>query len=471
MNRASGLPFAQDGIISEPIGSAQGPIITAKPEVAMRLLSILLAVSVGIALFYVVLQRDALLGWAREVTGDEPGAQVEVASTERVLPASIADSGERDVAAVHVVARKSVAREVEDAVMLRGQTEAAREVTVSSETSGTILSEPLRKGTFVEAGQLLCELGPGSRLAALAEAEARRAEAQARIPEARARIPEAEARVIEAEARLEEARINQNAASRLSRDGFASDTRVASSDAALRAAEASVTAATTGLESVGAGIESARAGVESAEASVENARLEIDKLTIEAPFSGLLETDTAELGALLQPGSPCATIVQLDPMKLVGFLPEAQVARVETGAEAMAMLRGDDRIAGQVTFVSRSADELTRTFRTEITVPNPDLVLRDGQTVEIVIRTAPIRAHLLPASSLTLNDEGVLGVRVIEEGLAAFTGVELIRDTVDGVLLAGLTDEAEVILVGQEYVTDGVPVRATYEARAAEQTQ
>jgi multidrug efflux system membrane fusion protein len=138
------------------------------------------------------------------------------------------------------------------------------------------------------------------------------------------------------------------------------------------------------------------------------------------------------------------------------------VNKVELGALAGARLSTGQEIAGEVTFVSRSADMNTRTFETEITVPNPDLALRDGQTVEILIRTAPIRAHLIPGSALTLDDEGRLGVRVIEDGLAQFVPVEVIRDTPEGMLLSGLPDEAEVITVGQEYVTDGVPVAATF---------
>ena len=55
---------------------------------------------------------------------------------------------------------------------------------------------------------------------------------------------------------------------------------------------------------------------------------DIERLTITAPFSGYLESDTAELGTLMQPGALCATIIQLDPIKLVGFVPEAQVDRV-----------------------------------------------------------------------------------------------------------------------------------------------
>ena len=427
----------------------------------MRPLPVLTAIVVCVALFFLVLQRDRLLGLVGQATGAP--AVPAPATPQDAAPVAIAVSGAREVQAVHVLARRSVAREVPSAVLVRGQTEAARDVVVAAETSGRMVSEPIRKGAFVEAGQLLCELDPGSRGATLLEAEARLAEARARVPEAEARIPESQALVAEAEARLEEARINQNAASRLNEGGFATQTRLAGADATLRAAEAAVTGATTGLETVGAGIESARAGVQSAEAMVGAARLEIAKLTIEAPFAGVLETDTAELGALLQPSSPCATIVQLDPIKLVGFLPEAQVDRVAVGAGATARMASGRDVAGRVTFLSRSADQTTRTFRVEVTVPNFDLTLRDGQTVEMVIDAGTDRAHLLPASAMTLDDEGTLGVRVVEDGHAAFAAVDLLRDTVDGVLLAGLPDAADVIVVGQEYVTDGVPVRASYD--------
>jgi multidrug efflux system membrane fusion protein len=47
-----------------------------------------------------------------------------------------------------------------------------------------------------------------------------------------------------------------------------------------------------------------------------------------------------------------------------------------------------------VTFLSRSADEQTRTFRVEITVPNPDVTIRDGQTADILIQTEGTSAHL-----------------------------------------------------------------------------
>lgn len=428
----------------------------------MRPVPVIIAILVAATLYMLVFERDQLLSYASREDAAETVAQApqEVETDAQSAPASDAER------VVSVVALKSKASQIDSAVLLRGRTEAARQIDVRAETSGLVSSEPLRKGAYVEAGQLLCEIDPGTRLSALAEAEARVPEAAARLPEAESRVPEAEGRLAEAEARLEEALINDNAARKLSEDGFASDTRVAGTRATVSAARAGVQSAKAGVEAAKAGIEAARAGVRSAEAAVATARNEIDRLDVKAPFSGLLETDTAELGALLQPGGMCATIIQLDPIKLVGFAPENEVSKVEVGALAGARLVSGREVQGQVTFLSRSADMETRTFRVEMQVPNADLAIRDGQTAEIIIAAAGKTAHLIPASAMTLNDDGALGVRLAVDNKAKFAPVTILRDTVDGIWVDGLGDTADIIVVGQEYVVDGVAIDVTYREAA-----
>jgi multidrug efflux system membrane fusion protein len=408
----------------------------------MRIFSFLAALALAAVLYLVVVERDRLNG----MMGEDSAA---VAPAESQPDPAAADPAASDL--VKVVVRKSVAQRIDTAVSLRGETRAARVVDVQSETSATVISEPLRKGEQVEAGQLLCRLDEGVRGTALAQA-------QAQLEEARARVPEAEARLEQSRAQLNEARINQNASSKLSEGGFASTTRVAN-------AEANVATALAAVESARAGLQGAQAGIEAAEAAVASARKEIERLSIKAPFAGLLESDTAELGSLLQPGALCATVIQLDPIKLVAFVPETEVNRIKVGAPARAMLAtGMADIEGRVTFISRSADEATRTFRVEIEVDNSAGAISDGQTVEILIAGEGAKAHLLPQSALTLNDDGVLGVRSIDENaVVAFHPVRLLRDTPDGVWLAGLEDEVDVIVLGQEYVVAGVTVAPSYE--------
>ena len=419
----------------------------------MRIFPIITAALVVAVLYLVIFERDRAL----EFAGVSSGGSQEPEIVEEVQEA------EEPLARVAVVAMTSEASEISDFVLARGRTEAARQVDVRAETSGKVISDPLRKGSIVQEGQLLCELDPGTRVASLTEARARLPEAQARIPEAQARLPEAQARVAEAEARLAEAQINLNAAKSLAEGGFASETRVAAAEAGYESALAAVQTARAGLASAQSGVEAAEAGIQSAQAGIAAAEREIERLSITAPFGGFLESDTAETGTLLQPGALCATVIQLDPVKLVGFVPEAEVARVASGAMAGARLATGDEIFGQVSFISRSADPNTRTFRVEVTVPNPDGKIRDGQTVEIGISADGQKAHLLPMSALTLDDAGTAGVRLVDgEGVVSFAPVSILRDNVDGIWVAGLPDKANVIVVGQEYVIDGVTVDVAY---------
>ena len=149
-------------------------------------------------------------------------------------------------------------------------------------------------------------------------------------------------------------------------------------------------------------------------------------------------------------------------MKLVGNATEQQVAKITAGAGARARLLSGHEVQGQVTFVSRRADSITKTFRVEITVPNDDDSLRDGSTVDISIALSGAMGHLLPQSALTLNGEGILGIRVVEDNKAKFIAIETIRDSAEGIWVSGLNTKTDVIVVGQEYVTDGRKVSVTF---------
>ncbi|MEP5154852.1 biotin/lipoyl-binding protein, partial [Planktotalea sp.] len=229
----------------------------------MKIIPVITAILVSAFLYFLVFEREQLLAFAQTDATAAPEKEQEEAAESDTSAASTEETG------IRVFAVKSEAQQIDSAVILRGQTEAARFVEVRAETSGQVVSEPLRKGTYVKEGQLLCYLDTGTREASLAEA-------QARLAEAKARVPETQARLDEAMARLDEAKINDNAASKLSEGGFASDTRVASTQAAVRAAEASVASAKSGLESTGAGIQSA-------EAAVAAVQKDIDRLKITAP--------------------------------------------------------------------------------------------------------------------------------------------------------------------------------------------
>ncbi len=412
----------------------------------MRIVPLITALLVTGVMYLAVFERDALLAFAR---GDGVAEASETDDAATLGSTSSRAARASDEAKIGVVVLHSVAQTIDSAVVLRGQTEAARQVEVRSEVAAVVISEPLRKGSFVERGDILCRLDPGSR-------EARLAEARARLSEAKSRVPESEAKLQEAIARLSEATIIWNAAVKLVKGGYTSETRLKSTEATVAAAQASIKSAESGLEAT-------KSGIEAAIATVAAAQKDMDRLVITAPFKGLLESDAAELGSLMQPGSLCATVIQLDPIKLVGYVPESDVDRVKVGALAGAELASGARVQGRVTYLSRSADMTTRTFEVEITVPNPELAIRDGQTAAILVAADGARAHRLNQSALTLNNDGKIGVRIVGDGnIVAFMPIELVRDDIDGIWVSGLPDTVDVIVVGQDFVTAGVEVRPTF---------
>ena len=319
-----------------------------------------------------------------------------------LAPAPVRADGES--APVPVAVLTVEARDAAEQLTLRGRTVANRSVTLEAETTGRMISEPLRKGARVGAGEVLCRLDPGSRPAQLAEARAA----------------------------LKEARAEAEAAESLSAKGFTAETTRYARQAALQAAQA----------------------------EVDLVELDIERLAIEAPFDGWLETDTAELGQRLGVGAPCATVVDLSRLRASGYVGERNVDRIALGNHARVRLVNGRVGDGRISHIARVADPDTRTYEVEVTLPNPEGRLRAGMTAEIVIDLAARRAHRIPQSALTLDDEGRLGVRLARDGVARFAPVSVLRDETRGVWVTGLPDTARVIVAGQEFVREGRAVEA-----------
>ena len=360
----------------------------------MRITSLLATLLIAAGLVYWFALRHEVQDFFPVESGDLAA----VAAADRVEPP------------VPVLVLHSVARETRASLTIRGRTEANRNVQVAAETTGRVISEPLRKGAGVRKGQVLCRLEPGVRAAELTEAEAALAEAQ-----------------VEAEA-----------ATQLQSKGFAAQTTLKARQAQLQAAQA----------------------------RLDRVRWDIAQLEIRAPFDGVLESDTAELGALLTPGMYCANVIDLARVKVAGFVAEQEVDLLRVGQSATARLINGVEVVGNISFLSRVADPDTRTFAVEVTLENPDGRLRDGMTAELTIELPPSDAHLLPQTALTLNDDGRLGVRIDDDGTARFLPVVILQDTADGVWVAGLPRQATIITVGQEFVRQGrkvlgTPVNAT----------
>ncbi|SVC48556.1 uncharacterized protein METZ01_LOCUS301410, partial [marine metagenome] len=134
---------------------------------------------------------------------------------------------------------------------------------------------------------------------------------------------------------------------------------------------------------------------------------------VNAPFDGYLETFSVKEGDYLNTGAVCATIIDPDPMRLIGEVSEKEINFVKVGANASAELISGRKVEGVVSFVSTSANRGTRTFRVEIDVKNSDRSIRDGVSAQIEIAGDTILAHKISPSILMLGEAGELGIRTV----------------------------------------------------------
>jgi multidrug efflux system membrane fusion protein len=203
----------------------------------------------------------------------------------------------------------------------------------------------------------------------------------------------------------------------------------------------------------------ARSARDAAAAELNRAKATADRLRLKAPFTGIVDSLSVELGEWVQTGTPVATILSLDPILVKAEVSEVDLESVAVGSTAKVRLVNGTEMEGTVRLVAREASSQTRTFPVEIALPNPDLTLPSGMTAEVSLFAKPTRAVVVPRSIITLADDGRLGLRVVgSDSLAQFAPVQIIDDTADGLVVTGVPEGVRIITAGQDLVSDGEEV-------------
>ena len=140
-------------------------------------------------------------------------------------------------------------------------------------------------------------------------------------------------------------------------------------------------------------------------------------------------------------------------------VPEYDINKVRIGQNVLVELVTGQKIKGKLTFVSKSASPDTRTFIVESQIENSDGKIKDGLTAEISIEIDKVMAHKISPSILLLNDEGKLGIRIVNKNkYAKFIEIIILEDSEEGLWVTGIPEEVEIVIQGQGFVEDGQEV-------------
>jgi len=161
----------------------------------------------------------------------------------------------------------------------------------------------------------------------------------------------------------------------------------------------------------------ARARARQAEATVAALQSTIAKKTIRAPFDGRVAIRPVEVGQVVSPGTPIASLQSVDPIHAEFWLPQQALADLKEGQRVQVSTDTfpGQRWEGRVTTINPEVDVATRNVRVRATLPNGDGRLRPGMYANVEVVSAERRPVLLvPATSVLFAPYGD-SVYVLEE--------------------------------------------------------
>lgn len=194
------------------------------------------------------------------------------------------------------------------------------------------------------------------------------------------------------------------------------------------------------------------------------ATLEQEDMTkIKAPISGTVDAVIAKVGEGAGPGQPAFRVVNTSKLKIKASISEAYITNIKKGNKVLVDIPElKKQLTGQVTFVGKTIDPLSRTFAVEINLPN-SAELRPNMTATIkVIYHTEAASIVVPVNVIqSLNNEKLVYVAEVD-GKQTVARKKVVA--VEGVFgseaqVTGLQAGDKLITVGYQGLNDGDPIK------------
>ena len=351
---------------------------------------------------------------------------------------------------IRVESQIILSEQINKSITLQGQTIHNRIIDIKSETTGNIINKNYKRGKIVTSNELLVEISMEDRQELLNSyiKELERNKKEILINEQKR-----DNLILKTKEQIKLYEIEYQSAQQLIDKGLSSKSKLSLASFNLANARSNLMDIELNYQSQVANLEAQLANIKS---KIKNIKIDIDNTKIGSPFSGIINDSYVEIGDYVRPGNVLISVVDLNPIKIQGYLSESDINDVSIGTKAVVINSNSISKTGEITFISPTAETATRTFEITIEANNDDLLFKSGITASISIKGTTIKAHKISPSILTLQDDGSVGVKAIDEkNTVVFYPIKKEIDTIDGMWVSCLPNETKIITTGQEYVTVG----------------
>jgi multidrug efflux system membrane fusion protein len=275
----------------------------------------------------------------------------------------------------------------------------------------------IQAGDVVSKGTVLARIRQSDFVARVNEAKSQAGEArsaletnQSQVKEAIAAVDTYKAQVHDARAAFERAGLDFERAKALfstqsmtKPDYDAAKAQYEIAKAKLDAAEGNLQAAQAKVSTAQAQIGVAQSKIKSAEAVTYSATIPLDDTELKAPMTAVVLERKVEVGALVGSGTPGFVLADVSEVKAAFGVSDLALPNFKLGdvlnvtSDAMS----GREFSGHISRISPSADQTSRVFDVELTIPNTDGALKPGMIASLSVKEGGQSAQEVPIVPLT----------------------------------------------------------------------
>jgi HlyD family secretion protein len=312
----------------------------------------------------------------------------------------------RRTTAPAVTIEKIARYDLEAVVSASGKVEPQRQVDISAETMGKVVSLTIKEGDIVRQGQPLLEIDPRNLETTVQNREASLATARSQLDQTRSQVENSRVALRQAEDVLR--RYDEMwKAGLLARDQW----EKAQNDVKMRRTDLTVSEQS---------VRTQEQRIRQEEANVQNARLDLTKVRIVAPISGIVtrlnveEGETAVVGTMNNAGTVLLTIADLSVIDTEIEVDETDIPYIRVGQPARVTIDAipNRTFPGKVTEVASSPIQTTAAatgratnFKVVVTIEGEVPNVRPGFTCTAEITTATRQKAIgVPIQAMTVRE-------------------------------------------------------------------
>ena len=342
----------------------------------------------------------------------------------------------------------------------------------------------VQEGDRISVGTVLARVRQSDYQVKFKQAESQASEARSGIDVSKGQYEEAvsgiassKAQLVEAEAAYVKAKLDFDRAESLFASHSMTKADYDSAKAQNDVTSAKVAAARSQVQMIQAKADSAKANIDviqaksrSAQAVVQETQIPLHDTELRSPLNGVVLEKSVEKGTLVSSGDKAFVVADTSSVKAVFGVADMAVAEMKLGralsVESETM--PGKEFQGQITSVFPAADSKSRAFNVEVTIANPDYLLRPNMIVSLRVGTqqATTAQPVVPLNAVIKSRgkaNGYAVMVVIEEGgkqLARLRDVKLGESFGNSVAVAeGLKPGDRVITTGGSMVNDGDQIK------------